>query len=744
MKSSTKKQDAAMILGLLCFIAVIFTRFWTSWPPPLIYPNSELGGDLPRESYPLALYVKTSLLEQDTLPLWRPYLLSGAPLIGHPVAPVFYPAHWLVLILPISAALNLGVIFNLWWGAIGLYIYLRKHPKLSPNAAFVGAVIFAYSPKWIGNIAGGFYPMVAALAWWPWIWLAFHTFWKKNQYAWLVLMGIGLAAQALNDGRLLAQGLTWLGFCTLGYVKKETWHEWLLKALSSWSITLVLMITLAAVELFPLLELLPETNRTNLSLSDASFGSLPPILLLGTFFPPRLQFPEWIVYPGVITLLLLIMSWSRGEFKKRRWWIIGVLTGIMMSFGSYTPIYRILFEIPGFSFFRVPARWWLFSLFSFAVLAAFSIQEWEDNKRVHSTRLKPILTLLIPLYLIGAVANIVLSDAIPFVIIPSAIAFFVSLIILQRPNSHLMYGCLILTLLFDLGWTSNTLIKPEPPNKILKTDAMTKVFENIPNLESRTFAPYTGLPEVPIIQNGLSTADGYDSFQLTAYAQLGLKASGCNFKGFAVAVPPTRASQKAVDACPNIQPDFEILQALNIGYIVLPVLKTMPGATPIMFTSKQVVYRLDMPPLGRAYGVVRGERINSMHSCIEQAGEIDLSKIALVEKTLDFRDGLEQPIILEHLSVVNSETFEVYAKTDGLLVRSETWAPGWQVKIDGQDAEVLRVDCALQGVWVEAGDHTIRFEYAPRSYLIGRWISLFSALAVFTWGIWYVLVRRGQ
>ena len=65
----------------------------------------------------------------------------------------------------------------------------------------------------------------------------------------------------------------------------------------------------------------------------------------------------------------------------------------------------------------------------------------------------------------------------------------------------------------------------------------------------------------------------------------------------------------------------------------------------------------------------------------------------------------------------------------GLLVLSEADYPGWQVKVDGQPAQVLRADTALRAVCLPAGSHTVRFEFAPRDLVIGAVISCL-ALAV--------------
>jgi len=64
----------------------------------------------------------------------------------------------------------------------------------------------------------------------------------------------------------------------------------------------------------------------------------------------------------------------------------------------------------------------------------------------------------------------------------------------------------------------------------------------------------------------------------------------------------------------------------------------------------------------------------------------------------------------------------------GFLVTSDAYYPGWRASIDGRDAWLYRADYAIRGVMVPAGEHTVRFEYRPRSFYLGAAISLISIL----------------
>jgi hypothetical protein len=60
------------------------------------------------------------------------------------------------------------------------------------------------------------------------------------------------------------------------------------------------------------------------------------------------------------------------------------------------------------------------------------------------------------------------------------------------------------------------------------------------------------------------------------------------------------------------------------------------------------------------------------------------------------------------------------------LVLTDTWFPGWRVRVDGRDAALWRADHAFRAVEVPAGRHEVEFRYEPRSLRIGLMISALS------------------
>ena len=77
---------------------------------------------------------------------------------------------------------------------------------------------------------------------------------------------------------------------------------------------------------------------------------------------------------------------------------------------------------------------------------------------------------------------------------------------------------------------------------------------------------------------------------------------------------------------------------------------------------------------------------------------------------------------------------------EGIVVLSETYAPGWEAEVSTsggayQRAEVLRTNRTMRGVRLPAGEYRIRMVYRPASFRLGAILSLISWLGVlaFAW-----------
>ena len=74
-------------------------------------------------------------------------------------------------------------------------------------------------------------------------------------------------------------------------------------------------------------------------------------------------------------------------------------------------------------------------------------------------------------------------------------------------------------------------------------------------------------------------------------------------------------------------------------------------------------------------------------------------------------------------------TYTVNSAKGGVVVFSEVYYPGWSATIDGQPAELGRVNYILRALNVKAGKHEVVLDFHPSSISITETIA-YTALAV--------------
>jgi hypothetical protein len=100
-------------------------------------------------------------------------------------------------------------------------------------------------------------------------------------------------------------------------------------------------------------------------------------------------------------------------------------------------------------------------------------------------------------------------------------------------------------------------------------------------------------------------------------------------------------------------------------------------------------------------------------------------KIAIVKNG----GGLNEKITWERYEA-NRQELLVEADSDGFLVITDSYYPGWKAYIDEEPAEIYRANFNFRTIYLPAGNHRVRFNYEPVWVKIGGGISL-TGLAIF-------------
>jgi hypothetical protein len=160
----------------------------------------------------------------------------------------------------------------------------------------------------------------------------------------------------------------------------------------------------------------------------------------------------------------------------------------------------------------------------------------------------------------------------------------------------------------------------------------------------------------------------------------------------------------------DVVPDPHLLGILNVRYVAAAYPMEAPDLVPVGEKGGVYLYRNERT-LPRAFVVVSG-------------------------------DVLENPDVVEARIVEwTPNRIRVEAEGSGLLVLSEVYDPDWQVQVDGEIAQVVRVAGILRGVYLEEGQHQVTFAYWPSGLTVG--IVLTTAAVVVALGL-LVLEKRGR
>ena len=179
---------------------------------------------------------------------------------------------------------------------------------------------------------------------------------------------------------LLAYGAFWLyGIWRDAAVAPREKRKGTVALVSLMVLAVIAGLLLAAVQIAPTWELKALSPRASgLSHGMMTVFSLPPYHAISFLFPgihgnPVIGykgeglFEELHGYVGILPLLLVPWAWRRWR-RDRNVVFFAILTGLslLLALGRYTPLYQLLVYVPGFNFFRVPARW-LLTVTSFPV-----------------------------------------------------------------------------------------------------------------------------------------------------------------------------------------------------------------------------------------------------------------------------------------------------------------------------------------------------------------------------------------
>ncbi len=753
-----------LILPFLAFPEIVFrghTLYWT---------------DLSWIHYPRHIFAAEEWLA-GRIPLWDPYQHNGLPFLAETQVGTLYPLSSLFLsTLSPSLELSLFILLHFTLAAVFTFI-LARSLGMTPAAATVSGLAFG---------CGGFLMaqatnlnIMTGAAWLPLILYGVIQTAKHRSWPAAMLAGVPLAFQILTAQPQIVF-YTLVAICGYGlyrvtadffgdYSPQKKNVSYALHTILLLSIAIISGLLLAAPQLLPTLELQQLSVRSEeQGLDFLTHNSLPPAMWLNLLIPSVFgnnvagfkigdPFQEDFIYIGFIPLLLTFFSLGQRNKRDALFFVLLFVGGALLAMGRATPLYQYLIQyLPGFSLFRIPARWLMVVNLALAILAGFGL---ETLLKKGLSRLKFMALLMASLSIIaglglmwlfrtdlqslsgnnwssfyhklldiffdtGFTANPVYQDRLllgrlvgligpVFLLIINIIvaAALFALFAARKMTATTFSLAIILALSFDLIAAGGTVINPIQPDNWWHqlSGGAQYVLDNVG--QARVFPLGMGSERATVSHLGQYFPSVYR-----------VRSAG----GHGSSLMLNRTSVFLDKAHP-----VQAVRALGVKYLLTEGQMGADAAAtfPIAYSDQDSVVYENQTPLPRAFVVHEVIQVNTPNQAMGYFQNIDLDpRRTVVLETADNIPSPSEAATGSAAAIVNETPLrveiEVNADGAGYLVLLDTFYPGWVARVDGQPSSIYRANYIGRAVFVPLGRHIVEFKYRPLSFMIGAWLSL--------------------
>jgi hypothetical protein len=182
---------------------------------------------------------------------------------------------------------------------------------------------------------------------------------------------------------------------------------------------------------------------------------------------------------------------------------------------------------------------------------------------------------------------------------------------------------------------------------------------------------------------------------------------------------------------------WPVLNMLNTKYMIFPLQggQTVPLQNPYTY--------------GNAWFIDKIQYVANANEEMAAVGQLNLRHEAVAD--VKFKAQLGEAMEQDSVSIVtikgyepNELSYEVNSGKGGVVVFSEIYYPGWTATIDGQPAELGRVNYILRALNVKSGKHDVVLTFKPKSVNTTETIAYISyvILMLVVLGAVYMEYRR--
>ncbi|HLG17295.1 MAG TPA: YfhO family protein [Blastocatellia bacterium] len=739
------------------------------------------------DTYVTRDYFVVRSFRDGELPLWNPYILGGHPIYADGVTKIFSPLNLLYRWFDVPLGYTLARLIELALAVAFLYLFLINL-GISPRAAFVGCLVFLLSDHLMLRLTG--LGWVGGLLWLPLMLLGADRALRKRKTLPAVGAGVAFALHfymGFTPAAIYYVAALAGYYIVTAWLTADALGRWpaLTRACRYLAVSLAVGFGLAAAIWMPVFELLGYSNRKIVPV-ELGYIWIPPWHLLtlvlprafGNAFDPQfLQMfvgvgvsQDRSVYLGIVTLSLIALALWRPS-DRRVYYFAGLIAAALIAV-TLAPVYVYGTQyVPVVRTIRAITRVNVLYAFGGAVLAAYGADRLlkSDSStvlaftaRVRSLGFWLLGSLLVLAALFGALGRFLPRDVdsggrlrrlslkvaitlaencrlswgnvglwVPLAVIVGLIALCWYFHRSRRPATALLSAMAVL-LCIELVWNGSQYNPTFPRGEIYRTTAATDFLKsNIGNhrvvIAPAEFGGKAGAgrgrkivaPPNTLIPYSIPTISGKDQLfprwyrELTAMVEPQPELSHIVFSETTSPYYDLLGVKYVLTAEENMIDDVQYREVFN-GEGVRIYENT--GVMPRAFFAGRV--RAVATP-AEAIRVMQESGFDPHTTAVVQSAALDLNAV-------------QPPDQSDRVEISSYRNNEVILKTSAsgrrLLVLTDVDYAGWEVAVDEAPSELLRVDAALRGVIVPAGEHRVRFAFKPRSLRYGAAISLLTLL----------------
>lgn len=739
MKRAWSSELAA--LAVLALAVVIF--FWPVLFGGMWIPRG--GGDLVSFIYPMYRFMAGSLWAGE-IPLWNPHQYAGAPLVADNQSGVFYPFNLLLFLLHPNfsyRAIEGLVIWHVFWAGAAMYACLRWWRPEQPIGrlpAVLSGVAFMFSDLFVTHL--GNLNLIAVAAWLPLAFGAFHRAMiassRHRQLAWALTSGVSLGVSTLaGHGQMTFLLVAFLALYAL-YRLAAGRPGWVI---AIFAVVGVVAVGVAALSLFPSLELNPYTLRANFDYQQSANYSLPPRGLVGLLAPgffgrgaadfwgdwPRVE----VGYAGVLPWLLAAVALVKRPARAHVFLALAGLLFLLLAMGRYTPLHGWLYRVAPLPF-QVPARYVLLSDFCLAALAAIGADELRRltgrEKRLRRlwwvTAVVIVAITLALSYLTRALAP-AQPDKGPQMV--TATLTFVGL----ATGAWLVVGGRLRGWLSarSFGWLAVGLVAVD----LIGLGSRLEIEPHDPT------GGYTNQAAIDFLQAdvGIHRIDeAAGAWQVSAAQTLGLYSAGGVYNPLQLSLYTAYIGSVGYRGSPAYN-------LLGVKYVIGDK-DAPPGDTtfliPVFNGDPAVDVYLNTRALPRVMLLYETEIVADHDAAFAAIHDetFDPGRVLILEEgqPLHQTPGRQRIDIIRY--DLNYAAFDVTTDRPAYFLLTDLHYPHWQAAVDGTAVPILRADYAFRAVYLEPGAHRLEMRFISPGWRIGvivsgaTWMGL-AVAAVWLW-----------